>query len=127
MVGDLDDLTGDRQTVYMNIEDIHENRNAHHFLVAQAQFRRRRGWLNHADLAIGRGNHQAFAQRRDPPWVAEEVVAPDGENQPDPAQGFPEQEKQKRNDRKDPDKALAFFVNGRRDDFQGIQGKTPSF
>ena len=82
------DAARHRHAVHMHIEHIHKYRNpvegTLHF-----QLDGRFAGADGLDNAIGGADHQAGAHRRHPGGIAEKVGAPEGQDQPGPAQRLP--------------------------------------
>src|SRR5262249_46421189 len=110
-VGDAIDPASDRRAVDVTIEHAHENGNAQQRPVAKAEFGRRDRIDDHGDTAVGRGDHDALAHRRDADGIAEEQRAPDREHGPDPAQRRPDPEQDQACKRKAADEGIALRVD----------------
>ena len=70
-----------RHPVHVNVEDVHENAEAHAGRVAQAKFRRRNGANHGKQFSIRGTDHQSPALRRLSFRIAEKKNAPDGQRQ----------------------------------------------
>ena len=95
------DLSGNRRTVHVAVEDRHEDRDPDQSLGAKTQAL---GWdrpFDKADHAIRRTDQKAGVFRHCPFWVAEKVIAPDGQPDADPAKRLPNPEQDQRHRRKD--------------------------
>jgi hypothetical protein len=95
----------------MTVEDVHEDRDAGHFLCAQPQFARRNGRADGRDHAVGGADHQFIVDGRHALGIAEEVGTPGRQDQPDPEQCRGENAEQQRHAREDRDEGIALPVD----------------
>ncbi|CUX12448.1 exported hypothetical protein [Agrobacterium genomosp. 5 str. CFBP 6626] len=110
-VGDIDDAAAHRRAVHVAVENIHEDRDAHHRLLAEFQLQRRNDGLDGGDLAIGRADDQVVILRRHAFGIAEEVCAPGRQYEADPEQGFGYPAEHQRCDEEGGDEDITFLVD----------------
>jgi hypothetical protein len=100
LIGDGGDAAAHRGAVHMAGKDIHEDRYAQHFRIAQSQLFRRKGRACGRNNAVGGADDEPVIGWRDARRVAEEIDAPQGQRDAEPEQEVgDEAKKQCRNDK----------------------------
>ncbi len=112
-IGKRNDLAADRRAIHMHIEHVHEDADAGQRPLIHAQFRWRDRRLDHLNDTVGRRDHQAVPARRDPLRVAEEIAAPQRQDDAQPAQRLPDKEQDGGDDGEDADESPTLFVDRR--------------